>query len=58
VKSLWKQGIFGEARAKYWKFLFDAATRYRHAFGTAVTLAIMGYHLQVITRQVCEAPEG
>jgi radical SAM superfamily enzyme YgiQ (UPF0313 family) len=54
VNSLWKQGVFGEARAKYWKFLFDAATRYRHAFGTAVTLAIMEYHLQAITRQVCE----
>jgi radical SAM superfamily enzyme YgiQ (UPF0313 family) len=54
MKSMWKQGVFGEARAKYWKFLFDAATRYRHAFGTAVTLAIMGYHLQTITRQVCE----
>lgn len=54
ARSLLKQGVFGEARAKYWKFLFEAATRYRHAFGTAVTLAIMGYHLRTITRQVCE----
>jgi radical SAM superfamily enzyme YgiQ (UPF0313 family) len=55
MKSLWKQGLVGEARRSYWKFLFDAATRYRHAFGTAVTLAIMGYHLRVITRQVLES---
>lgn len=54
-RSLLRQGILGEGRGAYWKFLFDAATRYRHVFGTAVTLAIMGYHLQTITRQVLEA---
>jgi len=58
VKSIVKQGVFGEARGAYWKFLFDAATHYRHAFGTAMTLAIMGYHLQTITRQVLDAEVG
>jgi radical SAM superfamily enzyme YgiQ (UPF0313 family) len=53
--SLVKQGIFGDARASYWKFLIDAATRYRHAFGTAVTLAIMGHHFQAVTKEVCQA---
>ncbi len=55
VKSMWKQGLLTQGRRDYWKFFFDAATRYRHAFGTAITLAIMGYHFQVITQNVLEA---
>ena len=52
-RSVVKQGIFGEARASYWKFLIAAATRYRHAFGAAVTLAIMGYHFHAVTEEAC-----
>ena len=52
-RSVVKQGIFGDARASYWKFLLDAATRYRHAFGTAVTLAILGYHFFTVTEEAC-----
>ncbi len=54
-RSIVKQGVFGNARASYWKFLIDAATRYRHAFGPAVTLAIMGYHFAAVTEEVCQA---
>ena len=32
----------------------DAATRYRHAFGTAVTLAILGYHFNAVTEEACQ----
>ncbi len=53
--SLWHQGVLGDSRREYWKFIFDAATHYRHAFSTAVTLAIMGHHLQVITQRVLAA---
>jgi radical SAM superfamily enzyme YgiQ (UPF0313 family) len=52
-RSLVKQGMLGNARASYWKFLFAAATRHRHAFGAAVTLAIMGYHFYTVTEEVC-----
>ena len=52
-RSVVKQGILGDARASYWKLLIDAATRYRHAFGTAVTLAIMGHHFSSVTEKVC-----
>jgi uncharacterized protein DUF4070 len=52
-RSVVKQGILGNARASYWKFLIDAATRYRHAFGTAVTLAISGYHFYMVTEDAC-----
>jgi radical SAM superfamily enzyme YgiQ (UPF0313 family) len=53
-RSIVKQGMLGDARASYWKFLIDAATRYRYAFGTAVTLAIMGYHFYLVTEEVCQ----
>ena len=53
-RSILKQGVMGEARTSYWKFFLEAATRYHHAFDTAITLAIMGYHFQTLTRLVCE----
>jgi radical SAM superfamily enzyme YgiQ (UPF0313 family) len=52
ARSLLKQGVLGRQRSSYWKFIYDAATRYRHAFGTAITLAIMGYHFEKITEKV------
>ncbi len=57
VRSLLKQGVLTRGQFSYWKFLFDAATRYRHAFSTAVTLAIMGYHFQRITEKICQVEE-
>lgn len=54
ARSVLKQGVLGDSRGCYWKFILDAATRYRHAFDTAITLAIMGYHFQTLTRAVCE----
>lgn len=53
--SLWRMGVTGDARREYWKFVWDAATRYRSNFSTAITLAIMGHHLQVITQKVLAA---
>ena len=41
-------------RSSYWKFLLTVATRYRHCVGAAMTLAVMGYHLQVITDKLGE----
>jgi radical SAM superfamily enzyme YgiQ (UPF0313 family) len=55
VTSIVRQGIFGRQRWSYWKFLLAVATRYRHCVGAAMTLAVMGYHLQVITRRLSEA---
>ena len=54
VTSIVRQGVFGSQRWSYWKFFAAASTRYRHSFGTAMTLAVMGYHLQVITRKLSE----
>jgi len=57
ARSILNQGVLGNARASYWKFLLEAATRYRHAFGTAITLAIMGHHFHVLTERVCRADQ-
>jgi len=50
-----RQGVFGRARWSYWKFVLAAATRYRHCFAAAMTLAVMGYHFQVITRKLSKS---
>jgi len=57
VTSIVRQGVFGRAKWSYWKFLAAAATRYRHCFAAAMTLAVMGYHLQVMTRKLGKAME-
>jgi radical SAM superfamily enzyme YgiQ (UPF0313 family) len=55
VTSILRQGIFGRQRWSYWKFLLTVATRYRHCVGTAMTLAVMGYHFQVMTGRLSKA---
>jgi radical SAM superfamily enzyme YgiQ (UPF0313 family) len=52
VTSIVRQGVFGRQRWSYWKFLLTVATRYRHCVGPAMTLAVMGYHFQVMTRRL------
>ncbi len=51
--SLLRQGVLGSSRMAYWRFLMQAARHHRHEFGTAVGLAIRGYHLQQITKTYC-----
>lgn len=53
VTSIVRQGLLGRARMSYWRLLLTAATRYRHSFDSAVTLAVMGHHFQVITAKIC-----
>jgi radical SAM superfamily enzyme YgiQ (UPF0313 family) len=52
--SLLRQGVLGKSRASYWKFVATAATRHRAYFGAAMTMAVMGYHFQVMTARVLE----
>ena len=54
VTSIIRQGVFGKQRWSYWKFLMSVATRYRHCVGAAMTLAVMGYHFQVMTSRLSE----
>jgi hypothetical protein len=55
VTSIVRQGVFGRQRWSYWKFLLTVATRYRHCVGVAMTLAVMGYHFQVMTQKMSKA---
>lgn len=50
--SILYQGILGRARLSYWRFLLVAATRHRKSFSTAMTMAVMGYHFQVVTDRI------
>jgi hypothetical protein len=38
--------------------VLTVATRYRHCIGAAMTLAVMGYHFQVMTRRLSEAAKA
>jgi radical SAM superfamily enzyme YgiQ (UPF0313 family) len=50
VTSIVRQGVFGPQRRAYWSFLLTVLRRHRHCIGAAMTLAVMGYHFQVMTR--------
>jgi hypothetical protein len=54
VSSVVRQGLLGEGRLSYWKFVLTAATRYRRSFGMAMTFAVMGYHFQIMTERLME----
>jgi radical SAM superfamily enzyme YgiQ (UPF0313 family) len=58
VTSIIRQGVFGKHRWSYWKFLLTVATRYRHCVGAAMTLAVMGYHFQVMTSRLSKADDS
>jgi radical SAM superfamily enzyme YgiQ (UPF0313 family) len=58
VTSILRQGVFGRQRWSYWKFLLTVATRYRHCVGAAMTLAVMGYHFQMMTRRLADAVDS
>jgi len=55
VTSIVRQGVLGKQRWSYWKFLMSVATLHRHCVGTAMTLAVMGYHFQVMTSRLSES---
>ena len=58
VTSIVRQGVFGRQRWSYWKFLLTVATHYRHCVGAAMTLAVMGYHFQVMTSRLNNAVDS
>jgi len=58
VTSIIRQGIFDKQRWSYWKFLLTVATRYRHCVGAALTLAVMGYHFQVMIRRLSNSADS
>jgi radical SAM superfamily enzyme YgiQ (UPF0313 family) len=57
LTSILRQGLISRQRWSYWKFFLTAATRYRRSFGAAITLAVMGYHFQTMTRKLLQTME-
>jgi radical SAM superfamily enzyme YgiQ (UPF0313 family) len=55
VSSIVRQGIIGRGRLSYWKFMFTTALRHPRSFGVGMTLAVKGYHFQIMTRRLLEA---
>ena len=53
TRSMLKQGVLSSGRMAYWSLFYDALREYPRAFGTAITLAMMGHHFQTITKRVC-----
>ncbi len=52
--SLLRQGVLGKSRTSYWRFVVTAATRHRRYFGAAMTMAVMGYHFQIMTQRLLD----
>ena len=55
VSSVVRQGIIGRGRLSYWKFMLTTAIRTPRSFGMGMTLAVKGYHFQIMTRRLLEA---
>lgn len=49
--SLWKQGVVGNYRTEYWKFLGHVARHHRQFLPNAVRLAVQGHHFIITTQQ-------
>ena len=55
ITSIVRQGVLGRQRWQYWRFLMTVVARHRHCVGQAMTLAVMGYHFQVMTSRLSDA---
>lgn len=55
--SLWRQGIVGTYRGRYWKFLGHTLFTRPNKMPDAVRLAVQGHHLIVTTQQALHVDE-
>jgi hypothetical protein len=54
ISSIVRQGLIDRGRFSYWRFVLTTALRYPRSFGVAMTLAVKGYHFQVMTERMLE----
>ena len=54
ASSIVRQGILARGRLSYWRFVLTTLLRQPRSFGPAMTLAVKGYHFQVMTRRLLE----
>ncbi len=56
-RSLWRQGITGDYKRAYWKFLIRSLVGHTAKFPDAVRLAVQGHHLILTTQQALRVDE-
>jgi hypothetical protein len=52
--SIVRQGVLSRGRFSYWRFVLSTALHTPRSFGVAMTLAVKGYHFQVMTERLLE----
>ncbi len=57
ARSIWRQGLAGNYRWQYWKFLGKVALRRPQDLSEAVRLAVQGHHLILTTQQALQVDE-
>jgi len=53
--STWRIGIISKSRKHYWKLIVKTLITKKKAFPLAITLAIQGHHLEIVSKKVADA---
>ena len=56
-RSVWRQGLVGNYRWEFWKFMAHMIVHHPRAFGDGVRLSIQGNHLILTTREALQIDE-
>jgi len=51
-RSMWYLGVLGRSRFRYWGLFFSTLLRHPRGFATAINLAVLGYHFEIMMRDV------
>ncbi|MGP8260209.1 MAG: B12-binding domain-containing radical SAM protein [Acidobacteriaceae bacterium] len=52
--SIVRQGVLSRGRISYWRFMLSTALHTPRSLGVAMTLAVKGYHFQIMTERLLE----
>lgn len=55
LRSLWRIGIFSNARFQFWKLIVKTLILRRRSFGRAMELAIIGHHFNKVAKMVSKS---
>ena len=51
-RSMWYLGVLGRSRFRYWRLFFGTLRRHPRAFAAAINLAVLGYHFEMMMRDL------
>jgi radical SAM superfamily enzyme YgiQ (UPF0313 family) len=57
LKLVWRQGVIGDYRGEFWKFMFWVLRTQPDAIAAAISLAVVGQHLILTTREALHVDE-